>query len=423
MKKKIKKLLLSSVLIILISIISLNLIDKNNLLSSKEYLKRKLDPRIFAILQLIGDIDRSSKKLNNDYNTTFLPLTQFINLDFTKINFEKYFENNNIAGYAKHLRIKVRQVFYIDNYFEKIIFLTSDGKLFFNDYEKIINGNKLIEINNNLKLITSLDLLIDNNNFYISGVEKENNCAYLVLYKANFETLYDNLKFKNIFKSKECMEMIQSGRLAISNNKLYLATAANILNKKNEMDDKPQNDSSIYGKILEFDLNNNNYRIFSKGHRNILGLYIDENVILSTENGPRGGDEINKIEYGKNYGWPIVSYGQKYNNNEFYPNSHSEYGFEEPIYAFVPSVGISQIEKISGTFSSKWEDNFLVSSLNGNHIYRIKFDNNFQKVFFIEKIFIGERMRDLLYLENKNVFLIALENSGSLGILSPQVVK
>ena len=61
-----------------------------------------------------------------------------------------------------------------------------------------------------------------------------------------------------------------------------------------------------------------------------------------------------------------------------------------------------------------------MASLNGNHIFRMKFDRNYQKVFFIEKIFIGERMRDLVFHDEKNVFLIALESSGSLGVLKKQ---
>ena len=82
-------------------------------------------------------------------------------------------------------------------------------------------------------------------------------------------------------------------------------------------------------------------------------------------------------------------------------------------------VGISQIAKVEDNFSIKWKDNFLIASLNGNHIYRVKFDQNYEKILFKENIFIGERMRDLVYFKEKNVFLLALENSGSLGVLKP----
>jgi glucose/arabinose dehydrogenase len=96
---------------------------------------------------------------------------------------------------------------------------------------------------------------------------------------------------------------------------------------------------------------------------------------------------------------------------------HEENGFIEPIYAFIPSIGISQIVKIDDNFSKNWDNNFLIASLNGNHLYRIKFDKEFEKVFFIEEIYIGERIRDLIFLKEENVILLALESSGSLGIL------
>ncbi len=408
---------------LIIAIISLlailvSLFDKSDFVGIKIFLKRHLNPQLFSVLQLFGDIERSTKKLNNDYNEKFLPETQFINLEFIKTELE--FKDYDIAGYAQHLKVKVKQVFYIEKYLDKLMILTSNGNLYYNNYEDILSKGNLKKIETDLNLETALDLLVDKDNIYISGFSVKENCAFLELHKAKISEI-NNLKFNQIFKSSECVSKILSGRLAKfkDKNSLLLSTAADVF-KNDQMDDKPQNDNSIYGKILEIDLETNNFKIFSKGHRNILGLYVDKEVILSTENGPYGGDEINHIHYGKNYGWPIVSYGQKYSNNEYYPNSHYEYGFEEPIYSFVPSVGISQIEKIGEKFSKKWSDNFLVASLNGNHIFRMKFDRNYQKVFFIEKIFIGERMRDLVFHDEKNVFLIALESSGSLGVLKKQ---
>ena len=190
--------------------------------------------------------------MNNDYNVYFLPKTQLINLDFKKIDLSSYFSKDNIVGYADHLRIKVRQVFYIDLYENNIIFLTSNGNLFYNDYEKITQYKELKNINTNLNLVTALDLLIDKKEVFVSWVVVENKCVYLVLYRAKISDL-ENLKFKKIFKSNECATMIQSGRLAKSNkkNSLLITTAADILVKDDETDNKPQNDNSIYGKIFK----------------------------------------------------------------------------------------------------------------------------------------------------------------------------
>ena len=418
MIKKTKKSIIWIFLIILLLISAVSFIDRTHLVDIKDYLKRELDPKIFSFLEVSFATERASKKLNNDYNIKFLPETQFTNLKLTKIELE--FPDNDIAGYAPNLKVKVKQVFYLEEYLDNLIILTSGGNLLYNNYEEIISKAKFKKISTNLELVRTPDLLIDEDNIYISAYTKKNNCSYLEIHRAKISKI-DNLQFIRIFKSNECVTKILSGRLAKlkSKNSLFLTTAANVF-KNNEIDDKPQDDNSIYGKILEIDLEVNNFKIFSKGHRNILGLYIDEDVILSTENGPRGGDEINNIVYSKNYGWPIVSYGQKYAGNDYYPNSHYEYGFEEPIYSFIPSIGISQIEKVGEKFSYKWKDNFLIASLNGNHIYRVKFDKDYKKALFIEKILIGERMRDLVYSEKNNVFLIALESSGSLGILKSQ---
>ena len=159
--------------------------------------------------------------------------------------------------------------------------------------------------------------------------------------------------------------------------------------------------------------------IFSKGHRNAQGLFIKGDVILSTEHGPKGGDEINKIEYKKNYGWPIVSYGDSYNDKTLkYLESHKENGFQEPIYAFVPSIGISELIILPNTFNPEWKFNALITSLNGRSIYRAKFeDETFQNIVYIEKIFIGERIRDIKYVDKLNFIIVALERTGDIGII------
>ena len=176
------------------------------------------------------------------------------------------------------------------------------------------------------------------------------------------------------------------------------------------------------GKILIFNFNKDKPMILSKGHRNILGLLSIDGKLISTENGPKGGDEINLIEPGKNYGWPLASYGEKYKsidtNELFYLKSHSKFDFEEPIYSFVPSIGISEIIKLDNSFSRFWEDNYLVGSLNSRHIYRLKFDKKIKKILYMERIYIGDRIRDLKYSKKFNIILLALEETGSIGILS-----
>ena len=231
------------------------------------------------------------------------------------------------------------------------------------------------------------------------------------------------LNFENIFESNECLKNIQSGRIQKTkhgnNSFILLATAGDISTGDKDDDKKPQDNNSIYGKIISIDQNSYDYSIFSKGHRNILGLSSINNVILSTENGPRGGDEINRIYKDKNYGWSIASDGNTYKGDDSQKDyeDHLEMNFEPPIISFIPSIGISEIIKIDNNFNVNWQNNYLIGSLMGNHIYRIKFNKTFNKVSFFEKIFIGERIRDLKYVPSHSVVLMALEDTGSLGIL------
>ena len=82
------------------------------------------------------------------------------------------------------------------------------------------------------------------------------------------------------------------------------------------------------------------------------------------------------------------------------------------------SVVISELIFLPYSFHSAWKDNVIVSSLNGRSLCRIKFsDNNYDKVLYIEKIFIGERIRDLKYSSNQNLIVLALEDTGVLGVL------
>ena len=171
------------------------------------------------------------------------------------------------------------------------------------------------------------------------------------------------------------------------------------------------------------DLINSNFEIYAKGLRNVIGLYSENNITLATDNGPFGGDEINKIERGDNFGWPISSYGEKYFKNKFlegedYFKNHNLNGFVEPIFAFVPSIGISEIIKIPNSFSKTWQNNYLIGSLNGKSLYRVKFNDNYSKLIYYEKIFVGDRVRDIIYLEDQKKIIMALEHSGSIGIIS-----
>ena len=382
-----------------------------------------LPKNLYSLVSVIYNNDKSTKRLNNDYNEKFLPETQYINLQYKTFPIKKLSANE--AGYAKNLKVKNVKTFYIDSYEDKIIIKSKYGNnfLFKNIVDLKLNDKQFNEIKTNLAEKRILDILIRDKFLYVSSVNSKNNCEVLNLYKADINL--ENLEFKKIFNSDECVSLIQSGRIQKikknGNNFIFLSTAADNLKNINESDSKPQNDNSLFGKIIKIDEDNSEYKIYSKGHRNILGLYADEDKILATENGPRGGDEINKILENRNYGFDIASYGEKYKKTNKiendYKNSHEDFGFEEPLFSFIPSIGISEIIKIDNKFSAKWQNNFLIASLNYGHLLRAKFNNDFTKLIYIEKIFIGERIRDLIYIPNKKMILFAMESSGSIGVI------
>ena len=67
----------------------------------------------------------------------------------------------------------------------------------------------------------------------------------------------------------------------------------------------------------------------------------------------------------------------------------------------MPSIGISEIIKIPNSFSKTWQNNYLIGSLNGKSLYRVKFNDNYSKLIYYEKIFVGDRVRDIIYLEDQ----------------------
>ena len=80
------------------------------------------------------------------------------------------------------------------------------------------------------------------------------------------------------------------------------------------------------------------------------------------------------------------------NKKPYYKKSHKEHNFIEPIYSYVPSIGISAINKVPNNFDEYWKDNYLIASLYGNSLYRIKFDDKFTKILFSEKYILEKEL-------------------------------
>ncbi|MEM9739352.1 MAG: PQQ-dependent sugar dehydrogenase [Pseudomonadota bacterium] len=180
-----------------------------------------------------------------------------------------------------------------------------------------------------------------------------------------------------------------------------------------------QDPDAMYGKTLQIDLVTGEGEINSTGHRNAQGIAMSaEGQLLIAEHGPRGGDELNIIEQGLNYGWPLESYGTTYRGTPI-PNSIS-YGrhtqFEPPIHSWIPSVAISGMTRVEG-FDPSWDGDLLVSSLSDQALYRIRLEHD--RAVYSERIEIGSRIRYVhqhtsgdivLWTDNSElIFLSALE--------------
>lgn len=137
--------------------------------------------------------------------------------------------------------------------------------------------------------------------------------------------------------------------------------------------------------------------LYSYGHRNVQGLTFNpvNGELFSNEFGPRGGDEINHVRAGKNYGWPVITYGIEYSGKKVGDAIQQKEGMEQPVYYWDPSVSPSGMTFYSGDAIPEWKNNLFVGCLSGMHIARLVIENN--KVVGEERLLSEEfqRFRDV----------------------------
>ena len=154
--------------------------------------------------------------------------------------------------------------------------------------------------------------------------------------------------------------------------------------------------------------------IYSYGHRNPQGLDIHPATgdIWISEMGPRGGDEINLIEPGKDYGWPSITYGIEYNGNTIGDGITQHEGMEQPVYYWDPVLSPSGMTFYSSNVIPEWENNLFIGGLSSRHIARLVFRDN--KVVGEERLLDdqNERIRDIE--EGGDGALYAVTDSGKL---------
>jgi cytochrome c2 len=180
-----------------------------------------------------------------------------------------------------------------------------------------------------------------------------------------------------------------------------------------------QDPAASYGKVIAIDTGNWSARNYSIGHRNPQGLHIDAvGNVWSTEHGARGGDELNHEREGGNYGWPQVTYGTQYAALTWptNPRQGSHEGFDKPVFAWVPSIGISNLLRVTSYAFGNWAGDLLVASLKDQSLWRVHLEDG-DRAVVTERIEVGHRIRDLLELPTGELALWS--DSGTLIIITP----
>jgi len=394
------------------------------------------------------------KNLSNNGND----INDLINKN--EINFKKVFENKKLNNFFDYnfSKYTTNDILFNGNLgaigTAYIDFYNKEKNIFLATYDGIFASSKIDDLENFKKIKSNIrslinyekfylheqygikDILIDNTNLYVSFIGKrQNDCYDLRIITSELNENY--LNFKLFYQTTDCVDTNNDhgfwahqgagGRIVKIDNSNLLFSTGDFRNRPLAQELK-----SDFGKILKINIQNKKTDVVSSGHRNAQGLYYSKkfNFILSTEHGPKGGDEINinikpflKV---KNFGWPISSYGEHYAKHYSdkilkeapLNKSHKKFGFIEPIKYFDPSIGISQIIPIN-----EEETEFLIGAM-GNEIkdqdlgiHYIKLNQKRNKIIDHNYTPLNERVRDMIVSKDKKMILIFLETTNSLLIL------
>ncbi|MEP7109992.1 MAG: PQQ-dependent sugar dehydrogenase [Ferruginibacter sp.] len=154
--------------------------------------------------------------------------------------------------------------------------------------------------------------------------------------------------------------------------------------------------------------------LYSYGHRNVQGLAFHPTTgdLWEVEFGPRGGDELNRIVPGKNYGWPTITYGLEYSGEKVGEGIQQKEGLEQPVYYWDPVISPSGITFYNSDSIPEWKENLFISGLSSLQITRLVIKDN--KVVGEERLLTGEKQRFRAVTEGKDGALYAVTDDGRL---------
>ena len=232
-------------------------------------------------------------------------------------------------------------------------------------------------------------------------------------------------EWRTLYESKPCLTirpgydaMQTGGRLAWRSSDALLLTigdhgyAGLAVNEPSVSQDT----ASHYGKTISVRLDGR-HEIHSIGHRNAQGLLVaSDGRIWSTEHGPQGGDELNLLHAGADYGWPRVTYGTEYGFEDWSlnPGRFDHGAFTEPVQAFVPSIAVSSLIELGGRQFPRWKGDLLLGTIARQTIFRLRVREG--RVIYTEPIMLGVRIRDLA--ESRDGRIVIYDGASGMAVLS-----
>ncbi len=258
----------------------------------------------------------------------------------------------------------------------------------------------------------------------------ENRCFTSTLAKAPLpagdpsEWIISEEDWTIVTRTQPCLQLYESGfgirgaeagGRIISRSDTEVLWTSGVYNRDDNIDKAhpeaslAQDDNSDYGKVLLVDIERRTVRTIAKGLRNPQGIDIDGlGNPLVTDHGMRGGDELNVVRDGANFGYPLVTLGTKYGGNpggiKSYHTGHS--GFDKPIVAFVPSIAPSSVLYVKN-FHPNWDGNILVGGLR-RKLHRVYMEDG--DVLFVEPIDVGYKIRDMVQTGDGQIAIFTNDN-------------
>lgn len=160
--------------------------------------------------------------------------------------------------------------------------------------------------------------------------------------------------------------------------------------------------------------------IWSYGHRNIQAAALDaEGELWTVEHGPKGGDELNVVEPGRNYGWPVISYGENYDGSPVGEGITAAEGMEQPVYYWDPVIAPSGLAFYSGAMFPEWQGDALIGAMSPGGLMRLEITDG--KVTGEERLLPDHgRIRDVAVAADGAIFVITDAENGAILRITPQ---